>query len=112
MLCNLNFSRRRQNFSNNILYLEAIKSKSGEKKESSKQQEVTLHEELKMESSMKKTTTEIKERTEEEFVMGVRDEIIARAHKEKRELTEEEIAEMMAGEAEVIEAGKGKEVIG
>lgn len=65
-----------------------------------------------METSLKKTTTEIKERTEEEFVMGIREGIVERARKENRELTEEEIAEMMAGEAEVLEGKAGKEVIG
>ncbi|XP_075232402.1 uncharacterized protein LOC142330832 isoform X8 [Lycorma delicatula] len=93
-------------------YEDATKNMSGSKKDSSKQQEVSLHEEMRMETSLKTITTEIKERTEEEFIMGIREGIVERARKENRQLTEEEIAEMMAGEAEVLEGKTGKEVIG
>ncbi|XP_039293712.1 muscle M-line assembly protein unc-89-like isoform X1 [Nilaparvata lugens] len=69
--------------------------------------EVTLHEEMMLETSLKKTTTTITERSEEEFVNEVRGGIVQRARKENRELTEDEILEMMAGEAEVLDEDKG-----
>ncbi|RZF40672.1 hypothetical protein LSTR_LSTR012773 [Laodelphax striatellus] len=69
--------------------------------------EVTLHEEMMLETSLKKTTTKITERSEEEFVNEVRGGIVQRARSENRELTEDEIMEMMAGEAEVLDEEKG-----
>ncbi|RZF42807.1 hypothetical protein LSTR_LSTR014206 [Laodelphax striatellus] len=69
--------------------------------------EVTLHEEMMLETFRDRLPTKITERSEEEFVNEVRGGIVQRARSENRELTEDPISEMMAGEAEVLDEEKG-----